>query len=125
MLAGNKVIITGASSGIGEACCICFTNENARVIGTGRNELRLQKLQEKGHIDGYVVGDLTENDECERIVAEAVEKLGGLTTLINCAGVLKGGAMGSISLDNYLFNFRNNVQTVFEMMQHSIPHLQE
>lgn len=37
-----------------------------------------------------------------------VQKLGGLTTLVNCAGVLKGGAMGAptVDLDNYMYNFK-------------------
>lgn len=49
--------------------------------------------------------------------------LSGLTTLVNCAGVLKGGAMGAIDLDNFLFNFNTNTKAVFELMEHSIPHL--
>ena len=53
-------------------------------------------------------------------------KLGGtLTTLVNCAGVLVGGAIQDCTLSQFNFNFKGNVQTVFEMTQHSIPFLKE
>jgi NAD(P)-dependent dehydrogenase (short-subunit alcohol dehydrogenase family) len=72
-----------------------------------------------------IAGDLTSDGEAQRIVDSAVASLGGLTTLVNCAGVLKGGAFGSdaCNLDNFLYNFNGNTKSVFEMMQHAIPHL--
>ena len=52
--------------------------------------------------------------------------LGGLTTLINCAGVLMPGAIGTTaSLKDFEHNFAGNTRSVFEMMEHSIPHLKE
>mmetsp|Transcript_29516 Transcript_29516/g.36461 ORF Transcript_29516/g.36461 Transcript_29516/m.36461 type:complete len:261 (-) Transcript_29516:1387-2169(-) len=125
MLSGQKVLITGASSGIGKACCQVFTREGAQVIATGRKDAPLKEVKANGNAVEYVLGDLTVTGECKRIVTEAANHLGGLTALVNCAGVLQGGAIGSVSLDNYMFNFKNNVQTVFEMMEHSIPFLQE
>lgn len=49
--------------------------------------------------------------------------MGGLTTVVNSAGVLQGGAMDVATLDNFKFNFGTNVQSTFEIMQHAIPHL--
>lgn len=62
---------------------------------------------------------LQQPGECKRIVEEAVRKLGKLDTLVNCAGVLKGGAFGSpqCDLENFEFNFNVNTKSVFEMMQ--------
>jgi hypothetical protein len=42
-----------------------------------------------------VVGDLITPGTCETVVQAAVQKLGGLTTLVNCAGVLQGAAFGT------------------------------
>lgn len=78
----------------------------AYFLIAGRNEESLKALKNEGGCFGYVVGDLTADGECERIVKEAVSQLGGLTTLVNVAGVLKGGAMGSVDLNNFEFNFK-------------------
>eukprot|EP00461_Guttulinopsis_vulgaris_P007712 UN07762 len=51
--------------------------------------------------------------------------MGGLTGLVNAAGVLKGGAFGTANLDNFMFNFQNNTQSVWSMMEHSIPYLKQ
>ena len=48
--------------------------------------------------------------ECAKVVAAATGHLGGLTTLVNCAGVLQGGAMGQATLANFDFNFSINAR---------------
>jgi NAD(P)-dependent dehydrogenase (short-subunit alcohol dehydrogenase family) len=62
----------------------------------------------------YVVGDLTAKGTCKAVVDSAVASLGGLTTVVNCAGVLQGGAFGTpaCNLDNFDFNFGINVRAV-------------
>ncbi len=62
---------------------------------TGRNKDVLEKLATD--ISGFFeVGDLTEEGGCERIVSGALKQLGQITTLVNCAGVLKvRGFVGS------------------------------
>jgi NAD(P)-dependent dehydrogenase (short-subunit alcohol dehydrogenase family) len=126
LLLDKKVIITGASSGIGKAAVQEAVNEGAQVVAIGRNEEKLKELQEltKCH---YIVGDLTKPEECKRMVDEAAVLMGGISTLVNCAGVLKGGALGSdaANLDNFQFNFTNNTQSVWSMMEHAIPHLKK
>jgi len=124
MLSGKLALITGATSGIGLATARIFVQEGARVCVTGRNEQVLQNLSEELDVP-HVVGDLTVDGICEQVVSEAASQLGGLTTLINCAGVLKGGAFGSpnVDLNNFLFNFKANTQAVFECMHHAVPHL--
>ena len=66
---------------------------------------------------------MTAEGECERLVSEAAKILGGLTTVVNSAGVLQGGAMGSVDMSNYHHNMTANAQAPFEIMVHSIPHL--
>merc|ERR1711935_774319 len=91
-LSNLKCLVTGASSGIGKATCIALSAEGATVIGVGRNESSLEELRASGQILGYVVEDLSSVGACERVVTEALSKLGGeLTTLVNNAGVLRGG----------------------------------
>ena len=126
MLAGKRALITGATSGIGQACARLFVKEGATVVATGRNEAALTALTaELGPKCLSVAGDLTEKDACAKVVGEAAKLAGGISTLVNCAGVLKGGAVGSIDLDNFMFNLKANTISVFEMMEHAIPHLKE
>lgn len=129
MLKGTIALITGASSGIGRACCEIFSKEGALVIGTGRNEDALRMLKTENGIFDYVVGDLTSPGSCEKVVRESLlkSKSDKLTVLVNCAGVLKGGSMADSTTDlaNFKFNFDNNVQAVFEMMHHAIPLLRK
>lgn len=97
------------------------------VVGTGRNEASLVSMKESGYIADFVVADITAEGECEKIVKKAAEILGGLTTVVNAAGVLFGGAMGdtTVDLENYKKNMSCNTQAPFEMMVHATPYLKE
>mmetsp|Transcript_20656 Transcript_20656/g.47713 ORF Transcript_20656/g.47713 Transcript_20656/m.47713 type:complete len:255 (+) Transcript_20656:104-868(+) len=120
-----QCLVTGASSGIGRAACQVLTSYGASVVGTGRNEAALSVLKQEGSIVDFVAADITKEGECKRIVGKAVQILGGLTAVVNGAGVLKGGAMGDVDLANYEFNMKANAQAPFEIMMHAIPHLRE
>lgn len=110
MLSQLKCLVTGASSGIGKATCEVLTRYGAKVVGTGRNEEALLSLKKEGMVVDFVVADITNENECQRVVDSAVDFLGGLTTVVNAAGVLQGGAMGSVGLDNYKYNMNANTQ---------------
>jgi len=121
-----KVLVTGASSGIGLATASLFARNQATVCISGRN---VEKLRELESLLGAqsVSGDLTKSGECERVVRQAESKMGGLTTLINCVGVQRGGAFGTpeCNLENFLYNFQGNTQPVFETMNAAVPFLIE
>mmetsp|Transcript_8897 Transcript_8897/g.16109 ORF Transcript_8897/g.16109 Transcript_8897/m.16109 type:complete len:259 (+) Transcript_8897:104-880(+) len=125
MLSNLKCLVTGASSGIGKATCQVLSKHGAAVVGTGRNVEALGKLKANGDIVDFVVADVMKEGECERIVNDAVAILEGLSTLVNAAGVLEGGAMGDVGLGNYQHNMTANTQAPFELMVHSIPHLKK
>ena len=129
-LHGKTCLVTGASSGIGKATCVVLAREGAAVVGTGRNEEALKAMQGKKILVGYVVADLTQPGEWERVVADAVKLLvpqygGTLTTVVNAAGVLQGGAVGQASLSNYIYNMNINTQVPFEIILHAVPFLRK
>jgi NAD(P)-dependent dehydrogenase (short-subunit alcohol dehydrogenase family) len=128
-LSNLKVLVTGASSGIGKATCQVLSKEGATVVGTGRNVEALQALKEEGSISDFVVGDISQPGECQKIVVEAaVNLLGGtLTTVVNAAGGLRGGAVGdgACNIENYEYNMTVNCRAPFEIMTAAIPFLKK
>jgi NAD(P)-dependent dehydrogenase (short-subunit alcohol dehydrogenase family) len=123
-----KCLVTGASSGIGKATCQVLTQQGATVIGTGRNEASLLLLKKEGGILDYIVADVTQLGECQRIVDTAVTLLDGcLTSVVNAAGVLQGGAIGSeqVHMANYHHNMICNTQAPFEIICYAIPYLKK
>lgn len=132
MLAGKRALVTGATSGIGKATARIFAREGATVVATGRNQAALDELVKEDESGGKILavqGDLTQPGVCKRVVDEAVAKLGGeLSTVVNCAGVLKGGALGTEACDdveNLMVNLRANTIAPFEVLQHSSKYLKE
>lgn len=84
-LENKKILVTGASSGIGKAIAIECSKMGAEVIITGRNEERLAETYRElvGEHPAYIVADLTKEEDIERLVAKT-ENLNGL---VNCAGL--------------------------------------
>ncbi len=88
---GAAVIITGASSGLGAALALAFTEAGANVVLAARNEDRLNEVArrcvEAGGQPLVVPADVTVPADCEALVAAAVERLGRLDVLVACAGL--------------------------------------
>lgn len=92
---GKRAIVTGGNRGIGRCCALALAREGARVCITARDEQRLnntlEEIKEAGG-EGYAVNaDLTELENCVKVVDETVGAFGGVDILVNCAGAAKGG----------------------------------
>ncbi len=97
-LDGLRMLITGASSGIGRAMAILAAEAGAKLLLTARREDRLEELLEVVHAKGadakYVVGDITDPALHQQLLAAAEREYQGLDVLVNNAGV---GAYGSFA----------------------------
>ena len=94
-LAGRVVLITGASSGIGEACARAFAREGCRLILFSRRIERLQELERELRQDGAVevhVGalDVRDADAVERSIRDIPSTLRPVDVLVNNAGLSRG-----------------------------------
>ena len=92
-LKGKTVIITGASSGIGEATALRLAKEGANVVLTARREDRLKELKSKIDKEGngkslVVPGDVTSKEDFKKIVDETKSEFNGIDGLINNAGLM-------------------------------------
>jgi len=96
-LEGRKVLITGASSGIGEATAEAMIAEGASVALGARRKDRLDELA--GRLTGggatavAIEADIAEEDQAKRLVETAHAELGGLDALVNNAGVMLLGPL--------------------------------
>jgi short-subunit dehydrogenase len=92
---GRRVLVTGASSGIGRAVARELARQRARVLLTARRESLLRELVDElrglGAEADYVVGDVADAATRQRLVERVASTWGGLDVLINNAGV---GAVG-------------------------------
>jgi NAD(P)-dependent dehydrogenase (short-subunit alcohol dehydrogenase family) len=90
-LKDKVALITGGTSGIGEATAFLFTAEGARVAITGRNDARgaavVERIQRKGGEAIFIRADVSVAGDCQRAVDETVRAFGRVDILFNNAGV--------------------------------------
>ena len=87
----NVVVVTGASSGIGEACAKVFASHGARVVLAGRNKEKLRmvkaSLEKSGFTALAVNCDVSKEEDCKRLMESALTAFGRIDILINNAGL--------------------------------------
>jgi NAD(P)-dependent dehydrogenase (short-subunit alcohol dehydrogenase family) len=116
---GRVALVTGATSGIGEACARELTARGARVMLTGRNAARgaevLETLRAAGGHADFVAGDVRDRGFCARVVAETVERLGSLDVLVNNAGISIAATALETSDEQWDATLETNLTAVFRL----------
>jgi serine 3-dehydrogenase len=89
-LADKKVLVIGASSGIGRATAVMFAEEGARVMAAARREDRLRSLQQELQSAGLTLdiqtADASVPEDMERLAQNSIAKLGGIDILVFATG---------------------------------------
>jgi meso-butanediol dehydrogenase/(S,S)-butanediol dehydrogenase/diacetyl reductase len=124
---GKVVIVTGASSGIGEATARRFSDEGAMVVLASRDGDALRGIAAELPADRTLVHptDVSDFAEVEALVAAAVERFGGLDVMVNNAGVAVQGEVDEASLDDWQRVMSINVGGVFHGARAALPELKK
>jgi NADP-dependent 3-hydroxy acid dehydrogenase YdfG len=126
-LSGKVALVTGASSGIGEATAIELARAGATVAVAARRADRLAGLVERiEEADGKALalaGDMTVEAEAIKAVEDTVAQLGRIDILINSAGVMQAGGIEGADLDEYRRVFDINVFATVYCCQAAVPHM--
>lgn len=127
--AGKVALVTGATSGIGQACAVAFAAAGARVACVGRKEDALRDLAARiNKLDTEALtlnADLSSSAETERVVNETVKSFGGIDVLVNAAGHISSGTIENTTLAAWDDMLNVNVRAAFQLMQKATPSLIE
>ena len=126
-LSGTVALVTGSSSGIGEATARALAAHGAAVALLARRKDRLERLAEEIESDGgralVLPTDVTDADQARAAVQQTVADLGRLDIVVNNAGVMLLGPMAEAPLDEWQRMVSLNLGGLLNITHAAIPHL--
>jgi short-subunit dehydrogenase len=126
---GSRILITGASQGIGRALALAAARQGAKLLAAARSEPLLRELAEEARKTGTtlhtVVADVTSPEDRQRMLDAAVRDLGGLDVLVNNAGIGATGAFAEASQERLRKIFEVNFFGTTETTRLFLPLLRK
>ena len=115
-------IITGGGTGIGLATARAFCQEGAKVILFGRRKEKLEKAVEKlGGSAMIVQGDMTNNNDLDKLINETLHNFKKIDVLVNNAGLFNGSPLHEISDSQWDEIMDINIRSVFQLTRRVLP----
>ncbi len=126
-LQGKTALITGATSGIGEAIAYAFAREGAQVVITGRDAQRGQAVADRlGEGSSVcIVADLTSRADIERLINETHRLVGSIDILVNNAGIFPMDETARIDEGTFDAVIATNIKAPFFLTAAFAPHMAE
>ena len=125
----KAVLITGASSGIGEVTAIHLARRGYNVLATSRDLTRLDRLIALARADSLTISayqlDINNPASVGETIPQIIAHAGELDALINNAGYILWGCLEDLSLDELKAQFETNLFAVLRMSQAVLPHMRE
>lgn len=127
LLEGKVALVTGASSGIGEAAALALAGAGAAVALSARRADRLAdvaaRIEQAGGRALALPGDMTVETDAVRAVEDTVAGLGRLDIVINSAGVMQAGGVEHCDTDEYRRVFDINLFATLYTCKAAVPHM--
>jgi NADP-dependent 3-hydroxy acid dehydrogenase YdfG len=125
---GKVVVITGASSGLGEATARLLSAEGAHVVLGARRADRLKSLMDeltgRGGKAIAVSTDVTQRDQVKKLVDAAVQAYGRIDVMINNAGLMPQAPLERLKIDEWDRMIDVNIKGVLYGIAAALPHMQ-
>ena len=125
-LSESVAVVTGASSGIGEATARALSRSGCSVVLAARREERLEAIA--ADLDGetlVVPTDVSDPDDAESLVERTTAAFGGIDILVNNAGIARGGPVGEGHLTELRRTVRVNLEGVMNVTEAALPALKD
>ena len=120
-LKGKKVLVTGASGGIGKAIAIELSSNGADLCLTGRNKSELENLQKLiGRNCKIIISDLSKSEGIDELANSAQEKMGQIDILINNAGITRDNLFMRMSEEDWNEVINVNLNSIFKLTKQLI-----
>jgi NAD(P)-dependent dehydrogenase (short-subunit alcohol dehydrogenase family) len=120
-LGGATAVVTGATSGLGAASAAALARAGAKVIVSGRDRERGERvvgeIEESGGSAALELADLTDTGELPAFADRVLDRHGPVDILVNAAGVFDRGDAGEITLEQWEGLLRTNVTSTFLLCQ--------
>tara|TARA_B100000212_G_scaffold207309_1_gene156415 strand:+ start:946 stop:1683 length:738 start_codon:yes stop_codon:yes gene_type:complete len=115
-LKGKKVLVTGASGGIGKAIALELSSSGADLCLTGRNKAKLENLQKIiGGNCQIIISDLSNSEGIENLADQAQKIMGQIDILVNNAGITKDNLFIRMSEDDWNEVININLNSIFKL----------
>jgi short-subunit dehydrogenase len=129
-LAGRRIILTGASEGIGRALALELAARRARIALAARDRDRLESLTQECRARGgealAIPTDVANEQDCEWLVQEAVKAFGGVDALVHNAGITMWSRFDALKeLGIFETLLRVNYLGPVHLTAHALPHLKQ
>ncbi|MDT7728992.1 MAG: meso-butanediol dehydrogenase / (S,S)-butanediol dehydrogenase / diacetyl reductase [Actinomycetota bacterium] len=125
--AGKTVVVTGASSGIGDGIARRFAAEGANLVLAARREDRLTALAAEIGMDRAlpVTTDVTSQDEVQAMIGAGAARFGGIDVVVSNAGVGLGKEFAETTLADWRLIMSTDVDSCFFGAQAALPYLKD
>ena len=121
-------VITGAGAGIGEATALLFAKEGAKVCCNSLSESAknvVEKIKSSGGDALFVQADVSVEEDAKRIIERTVETYDKIDILFNNAGIVLGGAIDTISTEDWDRTMAVNIRGIYLITKYAIPYLKK
>lgn len=124
-LSNQVAVVTGSTSGLGEAIARRFAREGANVVVVGRNEERgsrvVASIESEGGRAIFVFADVTKEANVKQLIELTLNNFGSIDTVVNNTGLVIPGSVTDLSLEQWQTVFDVNVTSAYLVSHYALP----